>query len=158
MSEFVFFSSSRRHTSCALVTGVQTCALPILPEQGRDRAEEQADDGRGDERAQADAALRGREIAFDRAAEAFGLARFLPEGLDDLHRAELLGRRGADVGDSVLPGGRNGMEPPPEPHERHDDERAADRSEGRRVGKEGVRTLRTRWGREDYKKNKKQKQ
>src|SRR3546814_11771505 len=27
---FVFFcSSSRRHTSCALVTGVQTCALPI---------------------------------------------------------------------------------------------------------------------------------
>src|SRR3546814_11744849 len=24
-----FFSSSRRHTSCALVTGVQTCALPI---------------------------------------------------------------------------------------------------------------------------------
>src|SRR3546814_11580353 len=26
-----FFSSSRRHTSCALVTGVQTCALPISP-------------------------------------------------------------------------------------------------------------------------------
>src|SRR3546814_4262213 len=24
-----FFSSSRRHTRCALVTGVQTCALPI---------------------------------------------------------------------------------------------------------------------------------
>src|SRR3546814_20281399 len=24
----VFFSSRRRHTSCALVTGVQTCALP----------------------------------------------------------------------------------------------------------------------------------
>src|SRR3546814_584403 len=29
-SAFVFFSSRRRHTSCALVTGVQTCALPIL--------------------------------------------------------------------------------------------------------------------------------
>src|SRR3546814_11410666 len=29
MSVFVFFSSRRRHTSCALVTGVQTCALPI---------------------------------------------------------------------------------------------------------------------------------
>src|SRR3546814_8639981 len=27
---FFFFSSRRRHTSCALVTGVQTCALPIL--------------------------------------------------------------------------------------------------------------------------------
>src|SRR3546814_3022284 len=25
-----FFSSIRRHTRCALVTGVQTCALPIL--------------------------------------------------------------------------------------------------------------------------------
>src|SRR3546814_9401485 len=27
-----FFSSRRRHTRCALVTGVQTCALPILIE------------------------------------------------------------------------------------------------------------------------------
>src|SRR3546814_5687031 len=26
----VFFSSRRRHTRCALVTGVQTCALPIF--------------------------------------------------------------------------------------------------------------------------------
>src|SRR3546814_8878385 len=26
-----FFSSSRRHTRCAVVTGVQTCALPICP-------------------------------------------------------------------------------------------------------------------------------
>src|SRR3546814_2701336 len=32
VQEFVviFFSSRRRHTRCALVTGVQTCALPIL--------------------------------------------------------------------------------------------------------------------------------
>src|SRR3546814_19146554 len=28
---FFFFSSRRRHTICALVTGVQTCALPICP-------------------------------------------------------------------------------------------------------------------------------
>src|SRR3546814_7933998 len=27
-----FFSSRRRHTRCALVTGVQTCALPIYPQ------------------------------------------------------------------------------------------------------------------------------
>src|SRR3546814_2546244 len=27
---FFFFSSRRRHTICALVTGVQTCALPIF--------------------------------------------------------------------------------------------------------------------------------
>src|SRR3546814_944684 len=32
VASFVFFfSSRRRHTSCALVTGVQTCALPIFP-------------------------------------------------------------------------------------------------------------------------------
>src|SRR3546814_1478475 len=29
---FFFFSSRRRHTRCALVTGVQTCALPICLE------------------------------------------------------------------------------------------------------------------------------
>src|SRR3546814_5368649 len=28
-SDLFFFSSRRRHTRCALVTGVQTCALPI---------------------------------------------------------------------------------------------------------------------------------
>src|SRR3546814_3050453 len=30
---YFFFSSRRRHTRCALVTGVQTCALPIYPVQ-----------------------------------------------------------------------------------------------------------------------------
>src|SRR3546814_4593572 len=35
-ASFFFFSSRRRHTRCALVTGVQTCALPIyLPERDR---------------------------------------------------------------------------------------------------------------------------
>src|SRR3546814_6064739 len=32
---FFFFSSRRRHTSCALVTGVQTCALPIYSGIGK---------------------------------------------------------------------------------------------------------------------------
>src|SRR3546814_9996554 len=36
-----FFSSRRRHTRCALVTGVQTCALPIYQllrcEESQDR-------------------------------------------------------------------------------------------------------------------------
>src|SRR3546814_8096830 len=32
------FSSRRRHTICALVTGVQTCALPIFLELGRQYA------------------------------------------------------------------------------------------------------------------------
>src|SRR3546814_3633183 len=31
---FFFFSSRRRHTRCALVTGVQTCALPISGSTG----------------------------------------------------------------------------------------------------------------------------
>src|SRR3546814_17300114 len=31
---FFFFSSRRRHTRCALVTGVQTCALPIYSGAG----------------------------------------------------------------------------------------------------------------------------
>src|SRR3546814_6312804 len=35
-----FFSSRRRHTRCALVTGVQTCALPIWTLVGH-RADEQ---------------------------------------------------------------------------------------------------------------------
>src|SRR3546814_1455689 len=29
MSRYFYFSSRRRHTRCELVTGVQTCALPI---------------------------------------------------------------------------------------------------------------------------------
>src|SRR3546814_4119211 len=33
---FFFFSSRRRHTRCALVTGVQTCALPIWSSVERD--------------------------------------------------------------------------------------------------------------------------
>src|SRR3546814_5553725 len=32
MGLYFFFSSRRRHTRCALVTGVQTCALPIYLE------------------------------------------------------------------------------------------------------------------------------
>src|SRR3546814_2970795 len=34
---FFFFSSRRRHTRCALVTGVQTCALPICLPLRRER-------------------------------------------------------------------------------------------------------------------------
>src|SRR3546814_19490274 len=33
-----FFSSRRRHTRCALVTGVQTCALPIYPSLWKNHA------------------------------------------------------------------------------------------------------------------------
>src|SRR3546814_4287850 len=36
---YFFFESKRRHTRCALVTGVQTCALPICSEEGRNEEE-----------------------------------------------------------------------------------------------------------------------
>src|SRR3546814_3311759 len=51
---FFFFSSRRRHTRCALVTGVQTCALPIsrrinlLIDADELSRREQAMRGRGD--------------------------------------------------------------------------------------------------------------
>src|SRR3546814_6990630 len=48
---FFFFSSRRRHTRCALVTGVQTCALPISGDRRRDLRRRPQDhrgrDGRG---------------------------------------------------------------------------------------------------------------
>src|SRR3546814_2288513 len=40
----LFFSSSRRHTRCALVTGVQTCALPIFYADTHDGYGNQAKD------------------------------------------------------------------------------------------------------------------
>src|SRR3546814_13725649 len=48
----VFFTSRRRQTRCALVTGVQTCALPIyriqpLQQIGNDDADALARSGRG---------------------------------------------------------------------------------------------------------------
>src|SRR3546814_3299934 len=40
---YFFFSSRRRHTRCALVTGVQTCALPILSVEHDEAARTAAD-------------------------------------------------------------------------------------------------------------------
>src|SRR3546814_15559636 len=52
-----FFSSRRRHTRCALVTGVQTCALPIFGDGGVKRG------------------LAVRELILDRARAALGKER-----------------------------------------------------------------------------------
>src|SRR3546814_2198440 len=103
-----FFSSRRRHTRCALVTGVQTCALPIS----------------------------GGLIV----AVAQNL-RFHPAVVE----ANALLKSGAfgpvsaaiAVGASYLPDWRPGSD--------YRKNYAADRSEERRVGKEGVRTCRSRW-------------
>src|SRR3546814_1130179 len=96
----VFFSSRRRHTSCALVTGVQTCALPIY----------------------------GAVVVRIRKQH-----HVLPVVLERLARLRLDhdGAIGAvlllHAGVAVIPVG------------------AALRSEERRVGKECVRTCRSRW-------------
>src|SRR3546814_17086495 len=70
-----FFSSRRRHTRCALVTGVQTCALPICP---HDAIEVWwPDDGRA-------FATRANELLAQRAAESnalLGANVVLPQAL-----------------------------------------------------------------------------
>src|SRR3546814_8083675 len=66
---FFFFSSRRRHTRCALVTGVQACALPIWVEGGRSSVSVRVERSRDTH----------REIAW-------------PEGHLDFARCERVGR------------------------------------------------------------------
>src|SRR3546814_10897646 len=99
-----FFSSRKRQTRCALGTGVETCALPILTIR--------------------DGAVHVRLSASEREARAA-----LTDGTIDLHR--LLEATGAtDAKVTVRELGR-GFE--------------QGRSDERRVGKECVRTARSRW-------------
>src|SRR3546814_9548912 len=70
-----FFSSRRRHTRCALVTGVQTCALPILAApQSRGREEELPGIEAAQRRYRAEASVAdvnaaGRRFSSSRSAE-----------------------------------------------------------------------------------------
>src|SRR3546814_7856484 len=91
---FFFFSSRRRHTRCALVTGVQTCALPICLERVED-------------------AQAGFQV---------GVADVLEQ---------LAAQRGQHALDPLAQGLAVW--------------RQVQRSEERRVGKEGVSTCRSRW-------------
>src|SRR3546814_4472571 len=94
-----FFSSRRRHTRCALVTGVQTCALPIYASVGAGYVEQSGAQSviRVPGNATGEADLSGIIVAFRAGTPV----------------------RIADVADV--------------------------RSEERRVGKECVRTCRSRW-------------
>src|SRR3546814_9934162 len=87
-----FFSSRRRHTRCALVTGVQTCALPIFG-----RAADQADLTGGDRLADGGAgqeqlSLLLQLVGPDRGRVTAGLHGFGPR-LDDEQLARSEERR-----------------------------------------------------------------
>src|SRR3546814_5181216 len=112
---FFFFSSRRRHTSCALVTGVQTCALPIL---GRPGAQRLAVTSGG---TIPDRGLFGVFLAGSDPKKGGGRVGELDEEMVYESRA----------GDVFTLGTSSW--------------RIEDRSEARRVGKEGVNTCRSRW-------------
>src|SRR3546814_17473090 len=77
----MFFSSRRRHTRCALVTGVQTCALPI------------SDAGRHD--LQTEHAIGGLNVAVGHFRKEISSAR--ADGADSLQRVHALGPTDFDL-------------------------------------------------------------
>src|SRR3546814_14507300 len=119
-----FFSSRRRHTRCALVTGVQTCALPIYAS--------------GTEMIKASALDR----KFSKAALEHKLGTFIAPG-DDLEledgttegQSHELPVDQAAQPTSAVAGGQHGA----------GDGSATERSEEGRVGKECVSKCRSRW-------------
>src|SRR3546814_3908922 len=103
---FFFFSSRRRHTRCALVTGVQTCALPIFRFGAEERAEmetaldaaEPDSDARADDRLHLHFAL-GK--AYDDAREYEPAFRHYAAG--NAIRSDPLGYRAAETSKTVEP-------------------------------------------------------
>src|SRR3546814_19240723 len=125
-----FFSSIRRHTRCALVTGVQTCALPILPLLGPVQK-----DGPSKGMAQIETAIDATEVILMLAPETNG--EVAVKAWADLGK-----KTGLDHTHLALP---------------KEDEKIrfrAIRSEERRVGKECVSQCRSRWTPYHEKKNK----
>src|SRR3546814_1709363 len=120
----LFFSSRRRHTRCALVTGVQTCALPIsgctAPRPERLGLA-----------AQRSAQRRCRDFALESARAALAPER---GGMRAFIAAEFFRnpQEGAIEHGAILVGDV-------------DQPRLYDRSEERRVGNEGVSTCKSRW-------------
>src|SRR3546814_19533267 len=68
---FFFFSSRRRHTRCALVTGVQTCALPIFrlaPPRDARREERREHSDRNNRKGEERARIDSRRAVMEPAA------------------------------------------------------------------------------------------
>src|SRR3546814_13156496 len=134
------FSSRRRHTRCALVTGVQTCALPIY--EGDTPAPQVVDEAADDQ----------PQKGPDRDAEAIkGDGRRPLRGLDRIGDQRMRRRRAARL---PYPDA-NAREEELDVIMRHSTQ-DGHRSEERRVGKECVSTCRSRWS-PYHKKKKKQK-
>src|SRR3546814_8716988 len=110
-----FFSSRRRHTICALVTGVQTCALPIYLEK---LSEFYLDRG------YAQFEVESSQVSLSPDKKDVFVSASIKEG--EIYRV-------SDVevtGDTILP---------------KEQIASMVRSEERRVGQEGVSTCRSRW-------------
>src|SRR3546814_12665596 len=120
-----FFSSRRRHTRCALVTGVQTCALPIwIVEAGVGGGVSQ---GGGGPYPQRRIARPGVPTGWWRQAR----------------RAAMRGLARTDHRNKPGPAAKHAGAGHNRPMDRY--ERILSRSEERRVGKECVSTCRSRW-------------
>src|SRR3546814_13509592 len=124
-----FFSSRRRHTRCALVTGVQTCALPICTRQS------------GGAAPFGFAYSGGGCPACHSSSRRCRTADESARGQRSFNNAGRSGPTGAALG--------NAHRPPPQRANHRP------RSEERRVGKECVSTCRSRWWPVHEKKKKK---
>src|SRR3546814_1915591 len=104
-----FFSSRRRHTRCALVTGVQTCALPILNEAGFQKRKKAARSGRLAERGFYSRPVRRSSLELPPAAQA-GVAQCAQPQIDRAqYRRPEQNRRIGDPEKGVAKAG-NGVE------------------------------------------------
>src|SRR3546814_10624367 len=146
---FFFFSSRSRHTICAFVTGVQTCALPIsyishrpdwlsVPRRWQDTARAIED--------------RLSDALHDRLTQRFVdrrsavLVKSLKGGRDLISAVT---RDGEVIVEGEFVGRLEGLTFVPDESVHDEDARAllsaSRRSEERRVGKECVSTCRSRW-------------
>src|SRR3546814_3424934 len=119
LCDFFFFSSRRRHTRCALVTGVQTCALPICRTHwGRDLTVDRDQDYYGADELCAVGRRRSRQVEcvaapVERGVECNIAAQhvdvLLSDGANDLQPA--VNRRAAATARGSLPVA-SGLQPP----------------------------------------------